>query len=69
MLTNATGNITVIECEVSAVPLGDHALIPGKDLQVAIDLFRHWQHTKNVPLPETVYQTKLGFYFPLEEQL
>jgi len=59
---------TVIQCEYGEVPQGTYALIPRIDLQTAVKRFQNWQRTKNAPLPQTVYQTKLGFYFPLEEQ-
>ena len=64
--TDGTNTIKVIACNCADVPLGDYALIPTTSLDVAVSRFGKWKRLHGMPVPETVYQTKLGFYFPLE---
>lgn len=65
--------IELVECEYSDVPRGDYALVPaktqeGKDvtLSEAATRYRTWPRVTRVRLPEKVYKTPIGFYFPLE---
>ena len=67
-MSEDTKEIIVKECEPGDVPLGSYAQIPvGCGLEEAVKRYRKWPRTTRVRVPEVVYQTKLGFYFPLED--